>query len=84
MIDRQLLERWEPVKGYEGLYSISNYGRIRREQRVIINIRGNRQVIPEKILRPYYRRGWGKQITLRDRNGKVRTHLVDVLYRKHF
>lgn len=22
-------ERWSPIKGYEGLYEVSNYGRVR-------------------------------------------------------
>lgn len=26
-------EKWKPVRGYEGLYSVSNLGRIRGEDR---------------------------------------------------
>ena len=28
-----MTEIWKPVKNYEGLYEISNYGRIKSEQR---------------------------------------------------
>lgn len=39
------IERWKPIRGYEGLYSVSNLGRVRREKRVLINRRGIRQVL---------------------------------------
>ena len=42
-------EQWKPIKGYEGLYEISNLGRIRSLSRWVSNKRGIWEK-PEKIL----------------------------------
>jgi hypothetical protein len=76
-------EIWKPIRGYEGLYSISNLGRVKREKRVIVNRRGTRQVMNERILKPYHRKGKGLEVTLCKDDHK-RTFLVHVLQREHF
>lgn len=45
-------ERWLPVVGYEGLYEVSDYGRVRSVDRVIIQNNGRRLNLRGKILRP--------------------------------
>lgn len=49
-------EIWKDVKGYEGLYQVSNLGRFKSLERVLIrNRKGNSKLpIKEKILKPYY------------------------------
>ena len=44
-------EIWKPIKGYEGLYEVSNLGRIKRLRRLITN-QYNSFYIEEKILKP--------------------------------
>ena len=47
-------EVWKPVVGWEGLYSVSNLGRVRRERREVIHrnqVEDFRMVYPEKILK---------------------------------
>ena len=46
------MEIWKYIEEYEGLYSVSSFGRIRSERRTIINKKGNEQHYPEKILKP--------------------------------
>ncbi|AVR44797.1 hypothetical protein C7S20_05675 [Christiangramia fulva] len=43
-------EKWEPVKGYEALYEISNIGRVKRLERTFTCSRGIIYHLKEKIL----------------------------------
>jgi hypothetical protein len=36
----QSLEQWRPVAGYEGLYEVSNAGRVKSLERLVSNVRG--------------------------------------------
>jgi len=42
-------EEWRPIPGYEGLYSVSSFGRVRTEARVTIQRNGRHLVVPERI-----------------------------------
>lgn len=45
-------EEWRQVVGYEGLYSVSNHGRVRSERRVVRNTaRGSVRVVGQRVLR---------------------------------
>lgn len=46
-------EVWKPVKGLEGLYEVSNMGRVKSLGRDIIRRDGSRKVFSPKILKPY-------------------------------
>lgn len=51
------MEMWKPIQGYEGLYEISNYGRIKSLSKKIGN--GKFYFSKEKILKPHYdKRGY--------------------------
>lgn len=57
-------EIWKDIKGYEGKYQISNFGRVKSCQRIIIHIFGNfkipkPRVIKEKIRRPKLNKATG-------------------------
>lgn len=43
-------EEWKPVVGFEGLYSVSNLGRVRSEERRKINPLCGTSLVKEKIL----------------------------------
>lgn len=45
-------ERWLPVPGYGGHYSVSNLGRVRSESRTIMDKNGNHRRVAETILKP--------------------------------
>lgn len=45
-------ERWRPVVGYDGQYSISTLGRVRSDERFIENSRGTKRLIHPRILKP--------------------------------
>lgn len=47
------MEVWKPAPGYEGLYSVSDRGRVRSESRMITASNGERRRLPESILKPY-------------------------------
>ena len=45
-------EIWKDIKGYEGLYQVSNYGRVKSLAKTIIYSNGREHFYPEKILKP--------------------------------
>ena len=45
-------EIWKDIEGYEGLYQVSNMGRVKSVERTVRNGRGYR-IVPEKIKEPY-------------------------------
>ena len=46
------MEKWKPIKNFEGLYEISTLGRIKSCQRVIKCKNGTFKTIKEKVLKP--------------------------------
>ena len=59
-------EIWKDIKGYEGLYQVSNLGRVKSLSRKRID---RNQILPERILKPIFneKRGY-YQIYLRKNN----------------
>lgn len=82
------MEQWKDIEGYEGLYQISSYGRVKSLER---NNDGKNQYgnctmcLKEKILKPWNngKRDSHLRIELRN-NGKRETPLVHVLVAKAF
>lgn len=71
-----MAERWLPVVGYEGLYEVSDRGRVRSVDRVVKNIRVRRW--PGKILAQHMSRGEYPAVTL-SRLGKKKNIQVHIL-----
>ena len=47
-------EKWADIKGYEGLYQISNFGRVKSLQRKVVNHRsGSMRIVNEMIMTPF-------------------------------
>ena len=45
-------EIWRDIAGYEGLYQVSNMGRVKSLERIITRKNGKKQTIRERILKP--------------------------------
>ncbi len=43
-------EQWRAVVGYEGMYSVSNKGRVRSLERVVTKRTGHTRTVPPRIL----------------------------------
>jgi hypothetical protein len=62
--DGSTAERWRPVVGWEGLYEVSDHGRVRSVDRVVMTRSGPRSY-QEKVLQPATDRKGYKQVGLR-------------------
>lgn len=48
----EIIEIWRPVVGYESLYSVSNLGRVRSEERLVVRQGGNNYLQKARIMKP--------------------------------
>lgn len=46
-----LHETWKPIEGYEKLYEVSNFGRVKSLSRIKIDKNGNKHITLERILK---------------------------------
>ena len=76
-------EVWKDIEGYEGLYQVSNLGRVKATARVVINKNGEEQFFNEKILKPYVRSDKYLQTTL-CRNNKIKKYCIQRLVAQAF
>src|SRR3990167_995871 len=45
-------EKWVPVSGFDGIYSISNLGRVRSEERTVKNnMHGGERIVRARVLK---------------------------------
>lgn len=81
-------EEWKDINGYEGLYQVSNLGRVKRLSRTqVMPVNGAEVVFPEHILKY----GMGskdrkyRQVTVTlSKNAKAKTRIVARLVAEHF
>ena len=76
-------EEWKPVVGYEGIYEVSNLGRIKSLPRTCKTRGGGRKPVPERILNPCVRRGY-KNVILCNEVGEQKHKLVHRLVAEAF
>lgn len=69
-------EIWRDIKNYEGLYQVSNIGRVKSLERMFINKRGRKQHIKERILKPGTNHNGYFYVSLSDDRGKAKGFLV--------
>ena len=85
--EKAICEIWKPIKGYEEFYEISNYGRIRSLDRVIIQKgkfgQDTNHIYKGKILVPDHIHNGYLGVDLHV-NGKIKRMLVHRLVATHF
>ena len=75
-----LVEKWENIVGYEGIYEISNMGRVKR-----LGFRRSKfGKIKEGLLQPHVSKFGYQIIGLTDRNGNRKIYSIHQLVAKHF
>jgi hypothetical protein len=74
-----MVERWLPVPGWEGLYSVSDLGRVRSENRIIVDSTGVARTKQGQPLRPGTSGPTGRLLVVLSGNGKRRNALVHQL-----
>ena len=79
----EIKEEWRDVRGYEGLYQISNKGRIKSLERYVKNSRKGNRLIKEKVLNPTDNGHGYKIIGLRYK-GKRKNHYIHRLVAEAF
>lgn len=76
-------EEWRPIDGWEGLYDVSDQGRVRSLARTVVRSNGWIQPWPERILRPGTT-PYGHLTVRLMRNGQGRSHYVHRLVLEAF
>lgn len=61
-------EIWKPVKGYEGLYEVSNLGNVKSLDRFVINHKNKKQFYPSKTLKKSKRKNGYLSVILSKNN----------------
>ena len=84
MVNNNTQEIWKDIEDYEGLYQVSNLGRIKSLEREVIAGRGHKKVIKkEKILHPTDN-SFGYLMIQLTKNGAQKNFLVHRLVAKAF
>ena len=68
-------EQWKPIKGFEGLYEVSDLGRIKSLSRYVRSKANSRMKIPERILKPGKNK-YGYAVVILMKNNKRKNKLV--------
>lgn len=78
------IEIWKDIPEYEGLYQVSNFGRVKSLSRIIIYKDGRKRTFPEKILKP--RKGGNNDYLYVSlwRNSKEKNRFIHCLVAKCF
>lgn len=77
------MEEWKDIEGYEGLYQVSNYGRVKSLERTIVYKDGRKKVIKEKVLHNFHNE-LGYCHVMLSKNGKLKRTKVHRLVAKAF
>ena len=57
-IKEYINEVWKPVRGFVGLYEVSNFGRVRSVDRCVIFNDGRKRIFKGRIIKPAIRQGY--------------------------
>lgn len=75
-------EVWKDIEGYEGLYQVSNLGRVKSLEKIVLN-KGSKILKPEIILKTGFSRD-GYPLTTISKNNKTRTFRINRLVAQAF
>lgn len=75
-----LVEEWKDILGYEGIYKISNMGRVKG----LGFKKNNKSRYRDGLLQPHINKYGYQVVNLTDRNGKKKSHSIHQLVAKHF
>lgn len=78
-----MIEKFKPVKGYAGIYEISNMGRVKSLSRVVERKDGNTRVTEDRIILPFLTKCGYHQIVL-CKDGVRKKHLIHRLVANAF
>ena len=76
-------EVWRDIEGYEGLYQVSNQGRVKSLERKVSHWRGGERIQKERILKPITDH-YGYQVVNLYAGGKPKMHKVHRLVCQSF
>lgn len=76
-------EEWRDIEGYEGIYQISNLGRVRSLSRIVARNRGGPKKQAGQILSITVRKGPYLGVTL-SKNGRKKNFTIHRLLARHF
>lgn len=76
-------EEWRPIKGYEGLYEVSNFGRVKSLQRNSKGKNNSIRILKEKIIKPSKNKE-GYLVVCLCNNGKLKIKRVHRLVAETF
>ncbi len=77
------MEEWRDIEGYEGLYQVSNKGRVKSLDRYVNNHWGKQQLIKGKMLKQYINERGYSYVAL-CKNGTIKGALVHRLVAESF
>lgn len=70
-----MIEEWKDIKGYEGLYQVSNLGKVMSLERTTLMKDGRKRIEKEKILKPIKDRHGYYKVSLYNSYGKKQIKL---------
>ena len=73
---------WKDVKGYEGIYKISEYGTIKSLERITIGKTGRINKAKERIMKPFFSRGYVRYVL--SKNGESKKFSAHQLVASNF
>ena len=77
-------EEWRDVVGYEGRYQVSNQGRVKSLERIIIKKDGRKFTVKERVLKPCDNGRGYLYISLSDGTGEHKRHYIHRLVGEAF
>ena len=78
-----LIEEWREIEGYEGLYQVSNLGRVKSLSRIAIDRRGIPHYVNERILKQTFDKD-GYCLVGLHKDGKIKSGKVHRLVASAF
>jgi hypothetical protein len=70
------MEEWRDIKGYEGLYQISNHGNVVSKERRVINHRnGTTRIVREAVMNPWDNGNGYLVVTLRNKRHRKNVYV---------